>query len=331
MSFLRRKDYYSLIDTDQISTITTSTDSFLTDREKAAQEEISSYIRHRYDVTKIFKDILTYSFTTQYYINDLVQWSETAYSATSTYALNARVSYSGSIYKCNTAGTTGVWNSSKWDYLALNETLYYCAVNCVGSLPSSAFTFTTNAYTTSHDDIKGWDKLSQTTIYLKRLDDEVRIYFSAADRSSNINVVGLFEYNQDGMDFPVNVPVMPGYNDDNILSGFISIIGYIPDLTEWSVVASNCWVEGDNRNPMILQLMIDVVLYHILSRIQPRNIPDLRKERYDGNDPNQNSGAVGYLKRVQKGDVQLDLPVHYDQERGQVFSFGSEEKQSFSY
>jgi hypothetical protein len=82
---------------------------------------------------------------------------------------------------------------------------------------------------------------------------------------------------------------------------------------------------------MILQIMIDVVLYHILSRIQPRNIPDLRKERYDGNDPNQNSGAVGFLKRIQKGIVDMDLPLHYDEERGQVFSFGGDEKLNNNY
>jgi hypothetical protein len=331
MSFLRRKDYYSLIDTDSIDVITDTTSSFLTDREKAAQEEVSSYIRHRYDVKKVFKDVLTYSYSTQYYINDLVEWSETAYSATSTYSLNQRCSYSGNIYKCNTAGTTGVWNASKWDLLAVNETLYYCAINCIGALPSTSFTFTTNAYTTNHDTIKGWDKLSQSTIYLKRRNKEICIYFSAADRNADTNKVGSFEYNQEGMDFPITAQVTPGQDDDNILSGFISIIGYISDLTEWSVVASNYWIEGDNRNQMILQIMIDVVLYHIFSRIQPRNIPDLRKERYDGNDPNQNSGAIGYLKRVQKGTVDLDLPVHNDQERGQVFSFGSETKQNFSY
>jgi hypothetical protein len=330
MSFLRKKDYYSLIDSTSIDVITTATDSLLKERELAAQEEISSYIRHRYDVSKIFKDVLTYSFTTQYYINDLVAWTESVYVPATAYTAGQRVSYGGNIYSCITTAT-GVWDVSKWTLLAVNDTLYYCAVNCVGRLPSAAFSFTTNAYTTNYDDIKGWDKLSQTTIYLKRNNDEISIYFSAADRSANINKVGYCEYKQEGMDFPVNVPVIPGYDDDNILSGFISIIGYIPDLTEWSVIASNCWIEGDNRNPMILQLMVDVVLYHILSRIQPRNIPDLRKERYDGNDPNQNSGAIGYLKRIQKGDVQLDVPLHYDTERGQAFSWGSEEKQNFDY
>lgn len=330
MSFLRKKDYYSLIDSTNLDIVTTATDLFLRDREAAAQEEVSSYMRHRYDVGKIFKDVLTYSYTTQYYINDLVEWTESAYVPATAYTAGQRVSYGGNIYSCKTTAT-GVWDITKWNYLAVNETLYYCAVNCVGQLPSTPFALSTNAYTTGHDEVKGWDKLSKSTLYLKRNDTEISIYFSAADRSANINKVGYCEYNQEGMDFPVHVPITPGYDDDNILSGFLTIIGYVPDLTEWTVVASNYWIEGDNRNALVLQIMIDVVLYHILSRIQPRNIPDLRKERYDGNDPNQNSGAIGYLKRVQKGTVELDLPVHYDNNRGQAFTYGSNERQVFDY
>lgn len=54
------------------------------------------------------------------------------------------------------------------------------------------------------------------------------------------------------------------------------------------------WVEGDNRSAQIVQYLIDVVLYHIHSRIAPRNIPDIRVKRYDD--------AIAWFKNASKGD-----------------------------
>lgn len=61
------------------------------------------------------------------------------------------------------------------------------------------------------------------------------------------------------------------------------------------------WTSGDNRNPQMVNYMIDVVLYHIHSRIAPRNIPDLRVKRYDD--------AISWLKSCAKGDyITASLP-----------------------
>jgi hypothetical protein len=68
------------------------------------------------------------------------------------------------------------------------------------------------------------------------------------------------------------------------------------------------WTEGDNRNQQIVMYLLDITLYHLHSRINPRNIPDLRKERYDGNNATQNGGAIAWLKRVASGDITADLP-----------------------
>jgi phage gp36-like protein len=44
---------------------------------------------------------------------------------------------------------------------------------------------------------------------------------------------------------------------------------------------------------------VDITLYHIHSRINPRNIPELRSFRYEE--------AVKWLKAVASGDVTADL------------------------
>ncbi len=58
---------------------------------------------------------------------------------------------------------------------------------------------------------------------------------------------------------------------------------------------------GSGRNPLIVMYMVDVVLYHIHSRIAPRNIPEVRIVRYEQ--------AVEFLKRVNKGSILPDLPL----------------------
>ena len=41
------------------------------------------------------------------------------YDSSTTYALNALCRHDGVVYKCNTANTTGAWNSTKWDAVAV--------------------------------------------------------------------------------------------------------------------------------------------------------------------------------------------------------------------
>jgi phage gp36-like protein len=50
--------------------------------------------------------------------------------------------------------------------------------------------------------------------------------------------------------------------------------------------------------------MVDIVLYHINSRITPRNIPEIREIRYEQ--------AIDWLKAVVAGRVTPDLPVLID-------------------
>jgi hypothetical protein len=100
----------------------------------------------------------------------------------------------------------------------------------------------------------------------------------------------------------------------------ISTVGILPTNTQfWSVGSAYTltatypdddtkWTEGDNRNQQIVMYLLDITLYHLHSRINPRNIPDLRKERYDGNNATQNGGAIAWMKRVASGDITADLP-----------------------
>jgi len=77
---------------------------------------------------------------------------------------------------------------------------------------------------------------------------------------------------------------------------------------------------GTNRNQMILQICVDMVVYNLLCRVNNIDIPILRKERYDGNSPQQTGGAIGMLKMIAKGTIEPDLPLR---EAGQTDQTGN--------
>lgn len=66
------------------------------------------------------------------------------------------------------------------------------------------------------------------------------------------------------------------------------------------------------------------------SRINPRNVPELRAVRYDGMNALQTGGAIGWLKKVASGDVTADLPVIIP-EQGVSIRYGSVTKNTNTY
>lgn len=58
---------------------------------------------------------------------------------------------------------------------------------------------------------------------------------------------------------------------------------------------------GTDRNAHLVMIMIDLVLYHVFSRITPRNIPEVRELRYDA--------AIKWLEKVAAGELLPDLPL----------------------
>ena len=78
---------------------------------------------------------------------------------------------------------------------------------------------------------------------------------------------------------------------------------------------------GNNRDSQLLNYIIDLSLYHLHSRIAPRNIPELRQTRYDN--------AIEWLKMCSLGNVTPRLEeISTD---GKVIRWGSQTKNTNSY
>ena len=167
MAFLRRADYSKQIRSEILSVVTSDDDSIRKDAELAAQAEIESYLRHRYDMAKTFRDLPTYEATVSYTTGDLIAFP----------------------------------------------------------------------------------------------DNEDDIYSLNADTNG----------------------------DPQTISG----VSPIDDPTQWT--------KGDTRNQLVRMHLVDMTLYHLHSRINPRNIPEFRIARRDD--------CINWLKMVAAGKLTTALPV----------------------
>lgn len=82
---------------------------------------------------------------------------------------------------------------------------------------------------------------------------------------------------------------------------------------------------GAARNSLIVLYAVDILLYHIHSRINPNKIPDLRGIRYES--------AITWLKMVSKGELMPDLPLLESPDGVVIGSvlYGSNEKRNLHF
>jgi hypothetical protein len=97
---------------------------------------------------------------------------------------------------------------------------------------------------------------------------------------------------------------------------FYNAIEDVPSGTD--ITDTDFWAVGDTRNKKIVEIVIDMLLYNLLARLNSVDIPAYRKERYDGNSDKQSGGAIGYLRRVAKGEVELDIPLREEGQEDQT-------------
>ena len=71
--------------------------------------------------------------------------------------------------------------------------------------------------------------------------------------------------------------------------------GYLSARYDCSKVFS---AQGEGRNQLVLMMAIDIAIYHIFSIHNPRNMSQIRVDRYER--------AIEWLKGVRKGDISVD-------------------------
>lgn len=341
MAFLRKRDYFSEIREPELDVIledakdadsksSRSPTQIRQDIEEKIIRFVKTSIGHRYDVNEIFRDILTYATGTAFQVGDLVQYSESVYDPTITYTAGDLRSFSeqrvdiltDDIYSADgNISPAEEFDRTNWTKVTENNSLYYCVRPSTGNLPSAAFSYSVNAFTSNHDLVLGWDKAQ--SIFLRRIDKQLKIYYSSADRASDVDSIGIVDFNPVANIFPDIRPIVPGVDIENPLRGELLIHGLILDTTDWSVVPSNFFIKGDNRDLDIMSIVLNLIIARISKLGSPRNIPDHWLEAKDD--------AMSLLDKIRTGKVTPDLPVFFDESIGQEIVFGSTLKKEHDY
>lgn len=92
-------------------------------------------------------------------------------------------------------------------------------------------------------------------------------------------------------------------NDTDILNE--SILAATEEMQSYLksryAVATIFAATGTERNALLMMYMIDITLYHIHSRVNPRQVPEIRFVRYEA--------AITWLKSVSAGKIVANLEL----------------------
>ena len=96
----------------------------------------------------------------------------------------------------------------------------------------------------------------------------------------------------------------------------LTLTAYWSAMVNVLTTDTDYWTVGDNRYPMFVELAMDMTLYNLHARINPRNIPDLRIER--------NREALDQLDRWASGtDTAEVLNINTTDSQGFSIRYGN--------
>lgn len=300
-----------------------------------AISEVSSYLSGRYLTDEVFAPTQMWNSGSTYFGNNLVFYNQPYFSTGTTYQIGDQFNWKGIIYSADTiinSGTTNPLSSStNASYITEQDALYYA------NIPAPAWSINT---TYQQGNVVWYqDNLYQaiTQIYgihpATSMNLEARYGIPSAQQYLGYYTIDY--YNEPYTNPVLKYGYMPQVNSNfwQLYNGqanwFTGTTYYFSGVNPTQ--NTTYWTKGDNRNPQIVLYLIDIILYHLHSRINPRNIPELREIRYNGGEKQfLKGGAIGWLHNVQKGNVSLNIP-EIQPVQGQSIRWGSYPKNSNSF
>lgn len=249
----------------------------------SAEAEAKSYLRQKYILDE-FTDTLLHSKTKIYYSKQRFFVNGNFWQAPSTYAVGDLVSYRDipangpmKIYQCIQAVPSNIvpTNAAYWALLGDPNQIYAVQTYSGGVVPDFQY----------------------DSIY--KLNDKVfwkgKIYTCRVATSAITHEVAL-QYG-----FYQNLPQLNVAPDDTVNGLQYWGGGVAYSVPAGTLIISNFYVPDDNRDAQMVMMIIDVALFHLHSRIAPRNIPELRVKRYEA--------ALNWFTMCAEGKITPSLPL----------------------
>jgi phage gp36-like protein len=288
MSYLIQSDFKKSIQTDNLNQVIGSDTAVLQNTILTAVEEAKSYLVQKYDTSAEFAQLTIYDPTLNYNANARVYLDGPLYNPVFTYALSTVINNAGSIYICTTAVTVGeAFNITKWALLGLQFAIFYVPI------PQPQFVLS-NLYNVGD------------AVFYK---NKTYICQQATAGLDHATFIQFANYQ--------NVPYSNVFPDASTQAWGVGTA-----YTKAAGTLPTGWTAGDNRTQQMVMYCIDITLYHVHCRIAPRNIPDLRAERYHA--------AIKWLEGCASGKITPALPVLQPLQGGRI-RYGGKIKQENSY
>lgn len=125
MAYLRKEDYYHLIQLSNLNQLTNNDDKLLDRCEGIATAEINGYLSARFEVAKEMKDVTLWSVTKEYTGGEIVYLDGDTYDSGTTYSVDDIVKQEGNVYICIQSGVDKLSDDTYFTLIGQTETLYY--------------------------------------------------------------------------------------------------------------------------------------------------------------------------------------------------------------
>lgn len=329
MGYLLYLDYKSIIQNDNLQQIISKDDSIRLSVEAASQEEAISYLIQKYDIMQEMKDSEIYKMNGSYSAGQTLQLSGTTYSSSVTYVTNDIVNYNSICYGCSGSTTNQIPSDTlqKWlykgtqfdsgitysdlEYVIYSGSTYYTSGSSIG-IPGD--TGSTWIYQSSqmYDSAVTY-VVNDLVQYTGNCYVSIRPSINVLPDSSYWILLGNYEdlynviYVYDRFDYykQYNVTDKVFYGDNVYECILNSQNIYTTNIQYWSgstyTVDSKLinntlyFKKGDVRSQQMVGVLLDITIYNILSRVSPRNIPEIRVKRKDD--------AITWLKMASMGKI----------------------------
>ena len=270
MSYLLLADYAKQIQADNLNQITSSNPAVRLAAEKVATEEIVSRLIQKYLIQAELTDILTYDPAVAYQAGNRVVLNPAAFDATKNYLTGNIVAQNGNVYRSTAGSAAHAFNVAEWTLIDIVGAMYY-----------AKYPFPVYAWNGSYS-------IGSQVFYNGST-------YKALKGTGLVTPNAVLQSNQMQKGSSFNVAPDDPYNGT----------AYWQNLGAYAIPAgslsnTNYFLAGDTRSGKIVQIMIDLVLYELHSRIAPRNIPELRVMRY--------KDAICWLEDASQG-VTVTAPI----------------------
>lgn len=280
MSYLIAADFKKLIQADNLSQIINRDTTILESAMLDSQQVATEHLVQKYVLDQELADTEEYDNTVAYNPGQRIYLDAPAYDQNAgIYAVGDLALQDGNVYKCTTAiSVAEPFNNTKWLLLELQYQIFY--------VPYPYPLFILNNFYRQGTQVF-WNGKTYTC----------QIATSAIDHTT------LLQYQQ-----YQNVPLRNIFPDDPDNGVQYWGIGVSASLTPGILPIG--WTLGDNRNRSLVRHCIAIALFIVHDRIAPRNIPELRSQRY--------KMAITWLEDASTGALTAGLPVIQPRSGGRI-------------